>query len=128
MLQPRLARERVPGALELTLPAVRGGQRLGVRRLRHGKQRERTQSFALRRRGLQLPRELGERPPACPAPHILVLEERDDLVPERARLARAALVGRCLTHERQPTGRSRAGRVEEVPLALDRVGAHKAGP
>ena len=58
--------------------------------------------------------------------HVVGVEERDDLVPERARLARIALVGRRLADEREPAGRARAGRVEEVALALDRIGPRRA--
>ena len=51
------------------------------------------------------------------------VEERLHLVPERARLARAAVVGRRLAHEVEPLERARARRVEEVAVAADRVRA-----
>ena len=47
---------------------------------------------------------------------------RASLVPERARLARRAVVGRGLADEVEPPRRARARRVEEVAVARDLVG------
>ena len=56
-----------------------------------------------------------------PAAHVVGVEERLDVVPERARLARAAVVVRGLAHEIEPLRGARARRVEEVAVVLDRV-------
>ena len=122
MRELRLARERAPRALELTLPAVRGGQRLRALELGDRQHGECPQPLSLGRSFLQLPGELRERAPPRPAPHVVGIEERRDLVPEGARLARASLVGGRFADERQPARRPGAGGVEEVALALDCVG------
>ena len=51
------------------------------------------------------------------------VEDRGDLLPERARLARRAVVGRRLADEVEAPRRARAGGVEEVAVAADLVGA-----
>ena len=48
-------------------------------------------------------------------------------MPERARLERASVVGRCLPDEVEPARRARARRVEEVAVAAHRVGPLEAG-
>ena len=126
MAQPRVAREGPPRALELAAPAVGRREPLGLVRLGRREQGERAQPLALARRMLEVPGEPRERPATSPPAHVLGVEQRDHLVPERARLARAPLVGGGLAHERQPAGRARAGGVEEVALALDGVRAHEA--
>ena len=52
---------------------------------------------------------------------VLVGEDRRDLLPERARLARPAVVGRRLAHEVEAARRARARRVEEVAVAAHLV-------
>ena len=126
MPQLRLAREGAAGALELAFPAVRGGQRFGLVGVADGELRQRAQALALGRRLLELPGQLRERAPPRPAANVVRVEEHDDLVPERARLARAPLVGGGLTDEGQPPGGARAGGVEEVAVALDGVGPQEA--
>ena len=125
MGEPGLARERLQRALQLALPAVRSRERLRVLGRRDRELRERAQPLTLGRSRLQLPRQLRERPSPRPAPHLLGVEERDDFVPEGARLARAALVGRRLADERQPADGARAGGVEEIAVALDRIRARQ---
>src|SRR5262249_2638681 len=53
---------------------------------------------------------------------IVRVEQHPNLVPERAGVARRALVARRLTDEVQGLRRTRAGRVEEVTVAGDAVG------
>src|SRR5439155_17806637 len=69
------------------------------------------------RRRFERPGERGEGAAARPARDVVGREERDDLVPERARLARAPLVARRLADEVEAVRRARAGRVEEVAVA-----------
>src|SRR5438034_783788 len=93
-------------------------------RLVHVARRERGQgaeSLALGRRGLDPPRELRQWTALRPASDVVGVEEGAGLVPERARLAGRAVVGRRLAHEVEPARRPRARRVEEVALARDRV-------
>ncbi len=87
---------------------------------------ERTQTLALRRRPFELPRQLRQRPPPRPAADIVRVEQHGDLVPEGARLARVPLVGRRLADEHQPPARACARGVEEVAVALDRIGPDEA--
>ena len=108
-------------ALEPPLPAVRAGEcprRLGVA---GGELRERPQPLSLGRCVLERPRQRRERPPARPAAHVVGVEERLHVVPERARLARAAVVVGRLAHEIEPLRGARARRVEEVAVVLDRI-------
>ena len=65
---------------------------------------------------------VGERAPAGRALDLLGREQRGRVVPERARLERRAVVGRRLADEIEPSRRPRAGGVEEVAVAADRVG------
>src|SRR5881227_2170819 len=103
--------------VEPPLPAVRLRQR-AARALVESRQRsDCAQSFALGRRLLDRPGERGERPPCRRAAHLVFPEEVANLVPERACLARPALVVCRLAHEVQPPRRARAGRVEEVAVA-----------
>jgi hypothetical protein len=53
--------------------------------------------------------------------HLPRVEERLDVVPERARLARHAVVRRGLAREHEPPSRARAGRVQEVAVAGDGI-------
>ena len=125
-----VAVERVPRTPKAPRPVVRVGEResevpagLGVGR----EPRERPQPLPLGRCGLDRPRELRERPPPRRPQHVLRLERRRDVVPERARLARSAVVGRRLAHQVEPARGARAGRVEEVPVAADGDRAVRGG-
>src|SRR5439155_26616564 len=84
------------------------------------------QALALGRRVVERPRQGGERASRRRALDVLARKQAHDLVPERARLPRAALVGRRLADEVEPPRRARAGGVEEVAVALDRAGAEQA--
>src|ERR687891_490533 len=116
------ALERATGALESPVPAVRARERLGAARVGRAEAGEGAQALALGRRLFQRPGERRERPPARPAGDLGGVEERTHLVPEGARLPRAALVGRRLPHEGEPARGPGAGGVEEIALAADRVG------
>ena len=54
------------------------------------------------------------------------VEELAHRLPERARLARRAVIGRRLAHEREQLPRSRARGVEEIAVAARRVGSLEA--
>ena len=89
---------------------------------------ERPQPLALGRRRLELPGEL----PTAAAARVAratssLVEERRDLLPERARLARRAVVGGRLAHEIQPARGPRARRVEEIAVAADLIGPLERG-
>src|SRR5947209_7425825 len=109
-------------SVELAIPAVRAGERRSLVAVARRQLGERAEALALRRRVLERPRERRERPPARPAANVVGLEECLHLLPERARLARSAVVGRRLAHEVQPLGRARARGIEEIAVAADRVG------
>ena len=80
--------------------------------------RRRSRSVGAR---LDPPGELRQRPALRPACDVVRREERAGLVPERARLAGRAVVGRRFADEVEPPRGARARRVEEVALARDRV-------
>src|SRR5437870_9390702 len=84
---------------------------------------EPAQPLAFRRGGLERPGEGGERAPSRPADDVVLGEKGLELVPERARLARAAVVGGSLADEVEPLRGPSACRVEQVPVA-----AHAVGP
>ena len=86
-------------AVELPLPAVRARERVRLAGVARGELGERAQPLALGRRVVERPRERRQRPPARPAAHVVGVEERLHVVPERARLARRALVVRRLADE-----------------------------
>ena len=125
----RQARRPVEGgerAVEAPLPAVRARERGGRRPVGGRERGQRAQALALARRGLERPGQRGERAAPCPALDLVGREQAARLVPERARLARRAVVARGLADEVEPARRSRAGGVEEVAVARDRVGAQQA--
>ncbi len=62
----------------------------------------------------------GERASPRPPSDVVRLEERPHVVPERARLARRPVVGRCLANEVEPALGPRARRIEEVALGARR--------
>ena len=90
-------------------------------RVPRGELRERPQPLTLGRRLVERPGQRRERPPACPAAHVVGVEERLHVVPERARLTRAAVVVGRLAHEIEPLRGARARRVEEIAVVLDRI-------
>ena len=108
-------------ALEPARPAVRRSELLGARGVVDRQAGERAQPLALARRRVQRPGEAGQRAPTRGAGDLGGRVERPDVVPERARLARNALVARSLANEDEATSGSRAGGVEEVAVAGDRV-------
>ena len=114
--------ERRACAREPAAPVVRVGERARLVGLRDRELRERAHALALGRRRLERPRERGQRPPRGRARHVLFVEDGRDLLPERARLARRAVVGRRLAHEVEAARRARARGVEEVAVAADLVG------
>ena len=102
--RPVAARGR---AVDPPLPAVRARERVGLvaALVVGGEDRERPQPLALGRRGLEPPGEGRERLAPRPARDVVGREGLRDLLPERARLLRAALVGRGLAHEVEALGR-----------------------
>ncbi len=105
MRDPRRPVERPQRAVEPALPAVRARERAGGGGVGRGELRQRAQPLPLRRRVVERPRQRRERTPARPAPHVLRVEHGLHLVPERARLARAAVVGGRLADEVEPLQR-----------------------
>src|SRR4029079_1893962 len=81
----------------------------------------RAQTLSFRRRSLERPRELRQRPPSRPADDVIAREQSLNLVPEWARLARASLVGGRLAHEVQAMRCTRARCVEGVAVSRDAV-------
>src|SRR5439155_9158137 len=92
MPEPRRPYECLPCPDEPTLPPVCACERRGCLRVVRVQAGEATHPLALRRRGLELPRELRERPADRRPRDLVGREDGADLVPERARLARRALV------------------------------------
>src|SRR5205814_7530021 len=125
---PRRPAEGAERSLEPTLPAVRAGERPGGRGVPCGQLRERPQPLALGGRLLERPRQRRERAPADPAPHVVAVEERLHVVPERAGLARAAVVVRRLAHEVEALRGAGAGGVEEVAVAGHGIGPRQPCP
>ena len=123
--QQRRPAERVQRTVEPAVPAVREREPGRLRLVVGRERRQRAQPLALGRRRFERPRQRRERAPRRRVAHVLRREEPDDLVPERARLARRALVARRLAHEVEPPRRARARRVEEVAVARDLIGLHE---
>ena len=71
-------------------------------------------------------REGRERPPDGGTADVVRVEELAHGLPERARLARRALVADRLADEHEPPPRPRAGGGEEVAVAARGVGSHEA--
>ena len=125
--EPRRPGERGARAIEPAIPAVRtgdGGRRIGIHR---GQRRGRAQALALGRRAIHRPGRLGELPPPRPPCDVVGREQRAHVLPERARLARRAVVRRRLADEVQATRRAGARRVEEIPVGGDRIRPRDAG-
>src|SRR3989454_1360857 len=110
---------------QAAVPAVRDRNRFRGRHVVCGAQRDGAQAFALRRSVLERPRELGQWAAARPACDVVLGEDGLDLVPERAGLARAAVVGGSLAYEIDALARTRARRVEEVAVARDLIGSRQ---
>jgi hypothetical protein len=121
MRDPRRPAEGAARPLQPPVPAVRARERIGSRPIASRELGERPQPLPLRRRLIELPRQRRERPPSSPAANVIPVEERLRLVPERARLARAAVVIGRLAHEIEPLRPARARGVEEVAVAGDRI-------
>ncbi len=126
MGQLRAPRECSAGASQPSLPAVCPRERRRLRTLDRIEPGNRPQPLPLGPRLFQRPRQRGERAPDGPAGDVVGIEDAPDVVPERARLARSALVGRRLADEIQPAGRTGARRVEEVAVAVDSPRAQQA--
>ena len=119
--EPRRPVERPAGALEAPRPAVRRRERGGPVGVVDRQSRERAEPLALAGGGVDGPRQARQRTPPRRESDVRRREERTHVLPERARLARDALVARRLADEDEPLRRPRAGRVEEVPVARDGV-------
>ena len=119
--ESRRAIEGMTGALEPSRPPVRRSELLRPRGVVDRQARQRAQTLALARRRVQRPGEAGQRAATSRAGDLGGRVERTDVVPERARLARYALVARSLANENKTARRSSAGGVEEIAVARDRV-------
>ena len=121
---------RAVRAVEAACPAVRARQALSL--LAPGlvgrEDRESAEPLPFGRRRFEPPRQRGERPAHRPTRDVLGSKELGYLLPERAGLPRAALVRCRLPYEVETLRRPRAGRVEEVAIAGDGVGAAQARP
>ena len=110
--------ERVQRARESALPSrsrTRSPRRPGVRRRRAARARAGARARSAPSRAARSAATAAGA--ASSAATSSRGEERDDLVPERARLARAAVVAGRLAREVDPPRRARARRVEEVAVA-----------
>src|SRR6266404_1354230 len=126
MRELRRPLEGVERPLEPALPAVRLRECVGAGAVARSELGERAQALALGRRIVERPRERGKGPPPRPPAYVLRLEHGLHLIPERTRLARAAVVGCGLAHEVEPLEPARARGVEEVAVATHGVGALQA--
>ena len=117
----RRPRERAERPVEPALPAVRARERERVlaRSAAASALRARSRSRSVGASS-SCHVELRERPARSSSGRRRRIEERARLLPERARLARRAVVGRRLADEVEAARRPRARRVEEVALARDR--------
>ena len=122
-----VARERAACAADAPLPAVRDRERAGVVGVDRVQRRGGAQPLALVRRPLdrQVRREIVRRTVARATSSGS--KHGAHVVPERARLARAAVVGRRLAHEHEPLRRAGARGVEEVAVAARPDRARRAG-
>src|SRR5918994_1296532 len=126
MSEPRRAGERRERALHAPLPAVRARERACFIRVRGGESSDATKPLAFSGGLSDVPGEVGERAPTRPPLNVGRLEPGAYLVVEGTRLSRPALVVCRLTDQDEQLPRARAGRVEEVPVARDRVRPRKA--
>src|SRR5204862_2151580 len=76
---------------------------------------------------VEQPGELRKTAPARRTGDVAAVEAAAHLVPERACLARRAVVRRRLAHEVEPLRRARARGVEEIAVASDGVDRGEAG-
>ena len=105
-----VAVERAARALEPARPVVRGREGERPFGVVDREPRERAQALALARRRLERPRERRERPAPRRARTSPSSKSDRHVLPERARLARRALVPRRLAHEHEAL----RGRVQAV--------------
>ena len=112
--------------VDAAIPAVRSGDGRRRLRIRSREGGRGAHPLALRRRPLHGPRGFGERTAPRPAYGVLGLEQRADVVPERARLARRSVVCDGLANEVEPPRRPRARRVEQIPVGGYGIGPHDA--
>src|SRR5439155_15466539 len=98
MRQLRRPLERTQRTLEPALPSVRERECLRLTPVLACSGGERAQALAFGRCVVERPGERREASPGSCALDLLARKEPDDLVPERPRLARAALVARRLTN------------------------------
>src|SRR5256886_517123 len=115
-------------AVELAFPPVRLGQSMRGLLVDGNERGERAQALSVGRSLLDRPGEGGERPPRRRSAHVVFCKKAADLVPEGARFARPTLVVRRLADEIESPRGPRAGRVEEVAVALDRVRSRQPRP
>ena len=127
MSDPGRPRERAFRPAELSLPAVGECERIGLARVVGGQAGKGAQPLALGRRRLDRPGQPRKRPPRRVQAHGVRLEELADRLPERACLARGALVRGGLAYEREQLPRAGAGGVEQVAVAARRVGPLESG-
>ena len=113
--------ERAQRAGEPPVPAVRRRDRVGRDAVIGSTNGHSAQTLSFGRRLFERPRERRERTAARPARHVVLREHGLHFVPERARLTRAALVGRGLANEIQAAARPRARGVEEVTVTRDLI-------
>ena len=121
----RLTGERTEGAVELAAETARGRQSPGLALVGRRERRDRPRPLAFGRSEMKLPREPGQSTPAREAQHVGPAEPRHHLVPEGAGLERAAVVGCRFPDEIQAPPRPRAGRVEQIPIPGEGIGAHE---
>src|SRR5918994_2671271 len=126
MSEPRRAGERRERALHAPLPAVRARERACFIRVRGGESSDATKPLAFSGGLSDVPGEVGERAPTRPPLNVGRLEPGAYLVVEGTRLSRPALVVCRLTDQDEQLPRARAGSVEEVAVARDRVRPRKA--
>ena len=116
------ARERVPGATELALPAVGVCQRVGLARVVGCEAGEGSKPLSFGRSRLDRPGQAGEWAPGGVPPHVIPVEELTHRLPERARLTRRSVVGRRLPDEDEQGPRPGASGVEQVAVSAGGLG------
>ena len=127
-LQRRRAVERHSGAVESPRPVVRGCEGVRTFHVVGCETHDRAKSFAVARRRLERPGQGGERSAPGRPLNLHVVEQRPDVLPERARLARRAFIAGGLSHENEALRCACAGRIEEVAVTCDGVRPYEASP
>src|SRR5512132_395436 len=128
MREPGRPFEGPQRTVELAFPAVRLGQSMRGLLVDGNERGQRAQTLPVGGSLLDRPGEGGERPSRRRPAHVVLCEEAAHLVPEGARFTRPALVVRRLADEIEPPRGPRAGRVEEVAVALNRVRPRQPRP